>query len=75
MRTLWLAALIATATVLAPATAHAQSASSYPWCIHDGGESATSSCSFRSYQQCMLSVANSSIAYCYRNPAYSGRQR
>jgi hypothetical protein len=63
--------LVVAASALAAAgqTASAQSAYSYPWCAKYFGKLEGTSCYYKSYQQCMVTISGVG-GYCYESPYY-----
>jgi hypothetical protein len=41
-----------------------------PWCVQYSGRDGASTCTFTSYEQCMMTATPGSGGYCVRNPWY-----
>jgi hypothetical protein len=64
--------LVAVASTSLTATdARPSAAETYrPWCVQYSGRDGASTCTFTSYEQCMMTATPGSGGYCVQNPWY-----
>ena len=73
IRTIVLARLALSTTVLAQASASALPYDPYPWCaVYGGRMSGSSNCGFSTWNQCMATVSGIG-GFCQRNSFYNPR--
>jgi hypothetical protein len=71
MKTIRAALVVVTLTSLAVIDACPTAADTYrPWCVQYSGRDGAYTCTFASYEQCMMTATPGSGGYCVQNPWY-----